>query len=319
MNVYLMAHTKNNLGDDLFTSMLTSRHPEVNFDIDIGDKEHTQSLKKFQNVNIMNQNRDLERIDVNKYDAIVFVGGSIFMEHNGMQYLKDFNKFIKHAKNNSVPFYYTSCNFGPYETEEYYEIAKDMFRHCKDVYFRDKYSYELFKDVESVRYAPDLILSYDLKNIEKKKDTVGISVIDLSIRKNLRDFENQYFETLKNNIEEYQKQGKKVYLYSFCKYEGDERAIEKLEKMIQDKENLEIVRYDGDIDKFLNIYSQMEYMICTRFHSMILSKKLNQKIFVLSYSDKVNHVIKDLELPFHIVDCKEIKKDTMFKLSEFKH
>jgi len=319
MNVYLMAHTKNNLGDDLFTSILTSKHPEVSFDIDIGDVEHTQSLREFKNVNITNQNRDLERIDVNKYDAIVFVGGSIFMEHNGIQYLKDFNKFIKRAKDHSVPFYYTSCNFGPYETEEYYEIAKDMFRNCEDVYFRDKYSYELFKDVESVRYAPDLILSYDLNNVEKEKDTVGISVIDLTIRKNLKDLENQYLETLKNNISNYQKQGKKVYLFSFCKYEGDERAIKKLESLVEDKENLEIVRYDGNIDEFLNKYSKMEYMLCTRFHSMILSKKLNQKVFVLSYSDKLNNVIDDLKLPFNIVNCRDIKNNTIFELSEFKN
>ena len=37
-------------------------------------------------------------------------------------------------------------------------------------------------------------------------------------------------------------------------------------------------------------------MICSRFHSLILSYLLRQKLYVLSYSNKITNVIDDLNL-----------------------
>lgn len=319
MNIYLIAYTKNNLGDDLFTTMLVSKYPEINFDINIGEMEYAKSLRNFSNVNIINEKRNLNKINVNKYDAIVYVGGSIFMEkNNGLQRLKDFNKFIKHAKHNNVPFYYISCNFGPYETEEYMELAKDTFSYCEDVCFRDKYSYDVFKDIKSVRYAPDLILSYEFNNIEKKNDTIGISIIDLNIREDLINIKSKYIEMIKNNINKYQAEGKEVYLFSFCKYEGDENAINEICNLVDNKDKLRIVKYNGNIEEFLNIYSQMEYMICSRFHSMIISKRLKQKMLILSYSKKINNVIKDMNWNLNIKELRDINESSILELPEFK-
>ena len=319
MNIYLIAYTKNNLGDDLFTTMLVSKYPEINFDINIEEMQYTKSLRNFSNVNIINEKRNLNKINVNKYDAIVYVGGSIFMEkNNGLQRLKDFNKFIKHAKHNNVPFYYISCNFGPYETEEYLEVAKDTFSYCEDVCFRDKYSYDLFKDIKTVRYAPDLILSYEFNNIEKKEDTIGISIIDLNIRKDLINIKSKYIEMIKNNINKYQAEGKEVYLFSFCKYEGDENAINDIYNLVDNKEKLKIVKYNGDIEEFLNIYSQMEYMICSRFHSMIISTRLKQKMLILSYSKKIDNVIKDMNWNLNIKKLTDINESLILEIPDFK-
>jgi len=319
MNIYLIAYTRNNLGDDLFTSMLVSRYPYVNFDINIEEIKYAESLSRFNNVNILNKKMDLNKLDINKYDAIVYIGGSIFMEKfNGLEKLKQLNKFIKLSKKNEIPFFYISSNFGPYSTQEYLDLARDTLKNCEDICFRDKYSYELFKDIRSVRYAPDLILSYDFKKGRQKKNTVGISVIDLSIRDELKNLENKYLEMLKNNIHNYQKEGKTVYLFSFCAYEGDEKTIEKVERLVKDKEKLKIIKYDGKIKDFLEIYSQMEYMICTRFHSMILSTKLEQEILVLSYSKKIDNVIKDLEFPFYIETFENLNENKILSLENFK-
>lgn len=315
MNIYLIAYTKQNLGDDLFTSMLISKYPNVNFDINIEKTCYGDSFKKYSNVNIINKKRNLEEIEITKYDAIVYIGGSIFMEQkNGLYKLREINKFIKEAKKKNIPFFYINCNFGPYTTNEYLELARDTFSYCEDVCFRDKYSYDLFKDIKNVRYIPDLVLSYELNNLPKKENTVGISVIDLSIREELKELENEYIQTLKNNIEDYQRSGKIVYLFSFCEYEGDENTIKKIENYIIDKEKLKIVKYIGNIEEFLNIYSQMEYMICARFHSMIISANLKQKVMVLSYSDKITNVIKDLEFPYTIKNF----NDKILALGDFK-
>ena len=320
MNIYLMAYARNNLGDDLFVKKLLLKYPKVNFFIDIEDIKYAESLKNIKNITVNYKKRDLSKIDIEKYNAIVYIGGSIFMENRtGMQKLEELNKFIKNTKNKNVPFFYISSNFGPYTTNEYLKLAKDTFSYCEDVCFRDKYSYNLFKDIDTARYAPDLILSYNMEGKEEKqKDTVGISVIDLKIRNEIKSFENKYLEMLKNNIEDYQRLGKKVYLFSFCKYEGDEDTINKIVSMVDDKENLEIVKYDGNIEKFLEIYSKMEYMLSSRFHSMILSAKLKQKVLVLSYSDKIDNVIEDMKFPFKIKRFNKNLNEESFDLNQFK-
>ena len=62
----------------------------------------------------------------------------------------------------------------------------------------------------------------------------------------------------------------------------------------------------------------MEYMICQRFHSLILSCICNQKIFVISYSKKIDNVIKDLKLEINYKEHKNLKEDEKLNLKEFK-
>ena len=118
---------------------------------------------------------DFEDIDMKNYDACIYIGGSIFME-GGKVYNLDESclQFVKDCKVQNKPFYYISSNYGPYQTEQYFELSKKVFTNCTDLCFRDLYSYELFKDIKTIRYAPDLVFSYPIGEIKAEKDTVGI-------------------------------------------------------------------------------------------------------------------------------------------------
>ena len=41
-------------------------------------------------------------------------------------------------------------------------IIKSSLNLCDDVCFRDLYSYELFKDLSQVRYAPDIVFQMNV-------------------------------------------------------------------------------------------------------------------------------------------------------------
>ena len=122
---------------------------------------------------------------------------------------------------------------------------------------------------------------------------------------------------LTQNINKYINKGNKVYLYSFCEHEGDERVIDVLLKKFKNNPNIVDVRFDGDVDKFLNIYIKMEYMICSRFHAMILSTIAKQKMYVLSYSKKIDNVSEDLELNLPIKHFEEIEENMELNLNDF--
>ena len=319
--VFLIAYCRKNLGDDLFIKMLLDKYPNIDFFMQIPDSSYLNKLSEYNNLHINegeDTDKELNKIKINDYDMYIYIGGSIFMEGGKVYNLsEEFYQVLVECKENNIPFFYISCNYGPYKTKEYFNLSRKAFSVCTDICFRDKYSYNLFKDIKTVRYAPDFAFMYKYKNSNKIADSIGISVIDLSIREEIKEKQKEYITFLTENIKEYLNSGKKVYLFSFCKEEGDENIINQLLNIFDENENIKDIRYDGDIESFLEIYGQMEYMICARFHSMILSCIANQKIQVISYSKKIDNVINDLFFNIPLVKFKDIKEDTKLFLKDF--
>ena len=320
--VFLMAYCRQNLGDDLFIQILLNKYTNIDFFIQIPKFSYLEKLAEYKNLHIIegeDTDQELSKIDIKKYDAYIYIGGSIFIEGGKVYNLSEaFYQVLSKCKKNNIPFFYMSCNYGPYETEEYFDLSKKAFSTCTDICFRDRYSYNLFKDMETVRYAPDFAFMYKYKNTNKIANSIGISVIDLSIRKEIKHKEKEYMEFLTENIRDYLNDGKTVYLYSFCKEEGDENTIDQLLNNFKGNKNLKDIRYDGNIEAFLDIYGQMEYMICARFHSMILSCVANQKIQVISYNEKIDNVVDDLLSSIPLIKFENIKKDKKLFLEDFK-
>ena len=61
----------------------------------------------------------------------------------------------------------------------------------------------------------------------------------------------------------------------------------------------------------------MEYFICSRFHSVILSTVFKQKSLILSYSSKINNVINDLNMSEEYYDIEGLNGLEDLKLKEF--
>ena len=320
--IFILAYARRNLGDDLFIEMLLKRYPKVSFYINVENPEHAILFKKFPNITVISEKeRNLTKQNADEYDGYIYVGGSIFMEGGVVYNITDeFLDFLKECKQKNIPFCYVSSNFGPAYTQAYIDLAKNVYENCKDICFRDKYSYNLFKDIPTIRYAPDLLFSYDIGKCEKEKNTIGISVIDLEIRENFKNREKEYIDFLTSNIINYINEGNKVYLFSFCRQEGDEKAIDKIVANIKDEkyiDNIYVVNYDGDIEKFLEVYKKMEYMLCQRFHSLILSYICKQKFYVISYSKKIDNIIDELNLCDEYVKLDQINSNKSIDLKEF--
>ena len=213
-----------------------------------------------------------------------------------------------------------SCNFGPYNTESYYNLASENFKLCQGICFRDIKSYELFKSINTVNYAPDAIFDLDVENTKKEKKSIGISIIDLDIRKELEYKKGEYEDFINKIIIKFAKRKYKICLFSFCEYENDEIAIERiLDKVpLEFKKNIQVVKYKNDIEEFLKSYSKMNYMVATRFHSMILSILYNQKIYNLTYSKKQDNVINDLKLFNKYQNIDNLTYETILKKYQLK-
>lgn len=321
--ILLFGYSRANLGDDLFVYTLVTRYKDIQFFIQITDENYKKAFENLENLKCLDEKRYVNNINIDDYDGFIYVGGSIFKESEYARHeAKEFNEFIKKVKKNNKKFFYMSCNFGPNQTNEYLEQVKENFKLCDEICFRDKYSYSLFKDIPSVKYGSDLTYLYDYSNIEqtKTKKSIGITVIDLKNRENLSEKKEIYDDYIKRIVIKFAKRGYKVSLISFCEFEKDETAIERIMKLIPKEylENVNTLLYKGNLEEFLKEYSKFELMVCTRFHALILSTVFRQKIYNLLYSNKSKKFIEDYNLFRKVDEIEKLQYDTYLRKYHFK-
>lgn len=71
------------------------------------------------------------------------------------------------------------------------------------------------------------------------------------------------------------------------------------------------IYYNGNIQEFLEIYSQMQHMFCGRFHSIILSILFKQNFIPITYSEKMNNYLDDIQFKGNRFPISEIHIDNL--------
>ena len=95
------------------------------------------------------------------------------------------------------PIFIIGANFGPFQTEERINDYRKLFKMCNDVCFRDLSSFEMFKELQQVRYAPDIVFQMEVDEINsiKQKNKIGFSIIDLHHKKGLSGYNSEYIKS----------------------------------------------------------------------------------------------------------------------------
>lgn len=333
MKVLVKVYANYNLGDDLFLHLLFKRYPTVTFRL-IAPDSYEFFLKHYHNVERVSEPHlnlpwlmivrlfrlfycyrlsgcVLRRKWIKLFqdesltsDAYLYIGGSIFMQHEPRLLLQDsLNKLINEYFDKS---YIIGANFGPYVRQSYLVYYRDeVFPRYTDVCFRDTYSSHLFKELKNVHVASDIVFNLPPLNVEKNYKSVGISVMDFTNRPGIQNINSLFVEKIVDAIESLSKEGYSFTLYSFCEREGDEIAIRNIQNKLSDSKLVKTCYYRGNIGAFLSDYATVETMVTTRFHSMILSLVFKQQLLPLIYSDKVMNVLADLNYKdnlYHIND-----------------
>ena len=317
MDILLFAFTHDNLGDDLFIKIICERYPHVNFHLPLKIENTNSSFKKIKNLfcsdelfdmydslrkeSIINNHLKIKtnftllkyKKIIEKFDASVYIVGSAFIQSAPK---KDFSNLILLEKmvKLSKKFFMLNTNFGPYFDDKYLIFSKIIIKKMTDICFRDEYSYNLFKDLNNVRYASDIVLS--LKP-EKQTNTnnVLVSVMDLS---------DSYINFIINIVKKLDESGYNCKLVSFCNSQNDNIAIEKIKKFV----DVEAIFYNGNIDEILDEFQNAKHIIATRFHSMIISFSYNKNVLPIIYSQKTKKVIEDSKFNGDYIELDKLDK-----------
>ena len=333
--VFLYAYDRINLGDDLFIHTICNRYPNVKFYL-WSKKFNKETFRKIHNLHVIDQGGKillfLNRIRTslyfkykahveNKCDAVVFIGGSIFIEYDNWKQMLDWWDYEACNRN----FYILGANFGPYKTKAYRDRLATILNNVEDICFRDKYSTNLFSDVKKVRYAPDILFSYQFPNVKSKKQ-VFVSVIDCASRDSgldkLSDNEPKYIELMRKYIIQYVEDGYTVKLASFCKIEKDMESIDKIINSIDSsvKEKVEIIDYDGtNVPHLITAIAESELIIASRFHAAILGFAANKPVLPIVYSDKTINILKDLLFSGRYIDIRKLNEKSFIQPLDIKY
>lgn len=311
--VFLKAYLKHNLGDDLFVYIISDRYKNIKFESISSEKYDfiNRNLKIYNSrivskiIRLLTFNRmSLEKVLIQKNDVMVLLGGSLFIEQKS----KSNNDILKLKKK---PYYIIGANFGPYETKQYFQKMYNFFKKAEDISFRDKYSYDLYKSLDNVRFNPDVVFSMDVKkyisNIDKK--SVVISVINCKNR-DIYKKQRKYKKYVIDMIKFFQSKNYHVTLLSFCKYEGDEEIINEIMDSVNDVDKY---LYAGNIEEALKIIGKSTIVVGSRFHANILGLLMKKVVIPFAYSDKTINMLKDLKYKGNIID---IRKISTFKDSD---
>lgn len=322
--IMIYAYTNYNLGDDLFIKLLCERYPNTQF-LFYAQKGYKKTFKDMKNLKVFSSNTLLVRginfifrllkfkspflrnIIAKKCDAAVYIGGSLFMQTENWKdkYENKKNMFIENK-----PFYLLGANFGPYYDKEFYQTYLKLFSKFTDICFRDNYSYSLFKDLPNVRVADDIVfqLSKPEEIKEGRTNTAVISVIKPSIRKQFINQDEIYYKKISEITICLIKKGYKITLMSFCGNEGDEEAVEEILKLLPNEyaNNVEKYSYEFNIQEALQKISICDFVVATRFHSMILGWLYDKPVFPIVYSKKMTNVMEDVRFQGSYINLKNI-------------
>ena len=314
--VLIYGYTRVNFGDDLFFKVLVERYPDIDFYM-LAEMDYS-SIIRSKNFHAIKRNRINKifashipyQFYLHRFDAIICIGGSIFMEE-GTSGRNSFTRFLLKYKRSfpGVPIYIIGSNYGPERTSAFRESVKGLFSFVESVSLRDSFSYNIFKDNPRVKCAPDVIFQL---NVECKRaklgNIVGFSLIDLPSRASLNEYAEKYEAFILRHINEAIGQGKRVRLLSFCTYEGDKTACERIVAKLNSEEDkmIEVVAYEGEIETFLNSLQEVDLLYASRFHAAILGIAMQVPTIPVIYSDKTLNVLRDLEYKGDIVDIRSI-------------
>lgn len=321
MNIYLKAYLNHNLGDDLFIKILLDRYKEQNFYIRakkqyiFGLGSNLKSIKKYylKIISRLLDNNDIfEKYIQKKYDIVVYIGGSIFMQNNE-------NDTFPIRKIYNKNYYVLGANFGPYINNEYIKNAKKIFEEIQQVSFRDLYSYNLFKEIKSVMYASDIVFAMDInqyKNIKPQKIVI-FSLIDCNTKCG-KEYTQQYENKIIELTEKFLKDGYDIIYMSFCKNENDEIGINRIinQLSISVKQQVQKYYYNGNLTEALSLVAKSEIVVGSRFHANILGMLFNKTVIPFAYSDKTLNILDDINFNGKIIDIRKINEFKTDNLTE---
>ncbi|MFB5515769.1 polysaccharide pyruvyl transferase family protein [Enterococcus gallinarum] len=301
MKILLSAYLDNNIGDDYMIELLANHFKQHQFYIFSTNSVLKESFKNVPNINFVNSN--IYKANVNDFDGLIKIGGSMFIV-NSIGHLKQRLQeiiFVKKFKLKRKFALVLGSNYGPFSSWFGKLLVKLELRTYDLLTVRDRESYQFLvneKFDNNFYLFDDIVYNLEESKICKQKndfkgsrDILGISAYHS--KKTDINF-NQYFFFAKTIDNYLQKENRFVYLFAFdSENENDLSACHHIKHLSKYPEKIAIIPYLGDREKFISEMEKCDIFIAIRFHAAILCDILKVPFVPVAYSNKMKNLMED--------------------------
>lgn len=298
MRIYIEAYLDRNLGDDLMIRLMVQSFPEHEFYMFIDRGSNGIPFRDLKNLHHTDVAFD-KNFDTTQFDAVVIIGGSIFMIPRRLMALERMHKkfpVLRKIRSAGLKLATIGCNLGPFHDKWCEWTACKQLGFSQLATVRDKKSLSVFQaNGYQAKQFPDMLFSLNVPYaLPAHKDRVlGISTYRSQFNGGPCMY---YFQGLADIADAYVDRTKgKIRLFAFdCENENDIGAAYTVRLLMNHKESCEIVVYDGETDKFISSFDGCSSVIATRFHSMVIAQICGIPVLPVEYSNKMKDVLDDM-------------------------
>lgn len=222
-------------------------------------------------------------------------------------------------------------SFGPIENKLYRQITRRILNKVDIITVRDRRSYENLREMgvdTEVRLTADLAFSMDTKKadtslnrVEEDPDIRGDPAISISVR-DWPYFDRGGMETYLSGIASICKElvrdrGATVYFLSTCTgyggYHTDDRipankVCDRLPEDIED--NTHIVSGEYTPQELIRFYSDIDFHIGTRMHSLVLAILAKTPVIGIEYQFKTTGMMEMFDLENYVMSIENVDEDS---------
>jgi len=273
------------------------------------------------------KNSDLV-IDISGYHLSSQTGeGAVWAIYSQMRYISR----IVLSKNYSIPYFIFPQSIGPFDYSMplkpvLYTLLSRYMTYPEKIHPREPQGVEALKPFtkENVERQRDIVLlnpEYDLKNIFKTVDlkektidenSVGIIPNNQVIKRTDKD---DIYDLYKNIIQKLIRSKKKVYILRHS--QEDLYICEGVKDMFSNNENVILLSEDMNAIELENIIKQFEFIIGSRYHSIIHAYKNGIPSIVIGWAIKYKELLKDFDQEnYHFDGRKRINKEELLNSIE---
>ena len=270
------------------------------------------------------KNADLA-IDISGYCLSSQMGeGVLWIIYSQLSYLLR----IILSKKYSVPYFIFPQSIGPFDypmpfKPVIHSLMSKCLKYPKKIYPRETHGVQALRPFtkENVKRQRDIVLlnpDYDLKNIfnnmklkEKTVDDDSVGIIpNNQIMK--RSDKKSIYELYEDIIQKLLESNKKVYILRHS--QEDLYICEELKEKFPNNENVILLADDMNAIELENIIKQFDFIIGSRYHSIIHAYKNNVPAIVIGWAIKYKELTKDFDQEHYHFDIrKKIHKNSILE------
>ncbi|SCB74331.1 colanic acid/amylovoran biosynthesis protein [Kosakonia oryzendophytica] len=280
---------------------------------------------KLRNIAIAQGFTDFVRL-LSGYDAIIQVGGSFFVDLYGVpQFEHALCTFM--AKK---PLYMIGHSVGPFQNEQFNQLANYVFGHCQALILRETVSLNLMKQsnittdkVEQgvdtawlvAHHQADFVASYAVQHwldLAAKEKTVAITLRELApFDKRLNTTQQAYEQAFAGVVNRIIDAGYQVIALSTCtgidSYNKDDRMVAlNLRQYVSDPSRYHVVMDELNDLEMGKILGACDLTVGTRLHSAIISMNFGTPAIAINYEHKSAGIMQQLGMPEMAVDIRHL-------------